>query len=385
MEQNAEKPPWKQIVFYKTKPYTKSSIEFGDFLLDIPKELYEKKNEINAYEEEHRWELAKKLANPYEMVYTHEEKFPYPNISLVKPLSRSYFKLIEILKGTDFLKDIPKEVQFLRSAHVAEGPGGFIQGFIDLVEESKRKVKRIDAITLRSDKQHVPGWKKASNFLKKYSHIINISYGSDNSGDIYNLENQEHFINTVPQKVHLFTADGGFDFSIDYSLQEKNIFTLLVSSFIIGLQVLTINGYCIIKLFDTYSESTETIISLCGSCFKEYALYKPAASRPCNSERYFIGKKYRGINSEVIHVLKIIYSNTKNSLYPKISLLNEEKEYINSISKLYEKKQIECIDLAKQLAENQELYKNYYKDFYSASLKFCTEFRIPTKIINLSS
>jgi hypothetical protein len=83
--------------------------------------------------------------------------------------------------------------------------------------------------------------------------------------------------------------------------------------------------------------------------------------------------------------LKIIYSNTKNSLYPKISLLNEEKEYINSISKLYEKKQIECIDLAKQLAENQELYKNYYKDFYSASLKFCTEFRIPTKIINLSS
>lgn len=381
MEQNVEKPPWKQLTFYKTKPYNKTNITYGDFLLNIPTELFEKKNEINTYEEEHKWELAKKLANPYEMVYTHEEKFPYPNISLIKPLSRSYFKLIEILKSTDFLKDIPKEVQYLRSAHVAEGPGGFIQGFIDLVDESKRKVKRIDAITLRSDKQHVPGWKKASNFLKKYSNIINISYGSDNTGDIYKIENQDHFIMTVPQKVHLFTADGGFDFSVDYSLQEKQIFSLLVCSFIVGLQVITLNGYCIIKLFDTYSESTKTILSLCGSCFKEYAIYKPASSRPCNSERYFIGKKFRGFNAEVIDVLKKIYNNVNNDLYPNMILCDEETEYINSISKIYEKKQIQCIDLAKKFAENQELFKNYYKEYYTNSLKFCQEFRINIKSI----
>jgi cap2 methyltransferase len=381
MEQTIEKPPWKQLTFYKTKPYNKANIIYGDFLLNIPSELFEKKNEINTYEEEHKWELAKKLANPYEMVYTHEEKFPYPNISLIKPLSRSYFKLIEILKTVEFLKDIPKEVQYLRSAHVAEGPGGFIQGFIDLVDESKRKVKRIDAITLRSDKQHVPGWKKASNFLKKYSNIINISYGSDNSGDIYKIENQDNFIMTVPQKVHLFTADGGFDFSVDYSLQEKQIFSLLVCSFIVGLQVITLNGYCIIKLFDTYSESTKTILSLCGSCFKEYAIYKPASSRPCNSERYFIGKKYRGFNSEVIDILKKIYMNVNNNLYPTMTLCDEEIEYINSISKIYEKKQIQCIDLAKEFAENQELFKNYYKEYYNCSLKFCQEFRINTKPI----
>ena len=381
MEQTIEKPPWKQLTFYKTKPYNKANITYGDFLLNIPTELFEKKNEINTYEEEHKWELAKKLANPYEMVYTHEEKFPYPNISLIKPLSRSYFKLIEILKSTDFLKDMPKEVQYLRSAHVAEGPGGFIQGFIDLVDESKRKVKRIDAITLRSDKQHVPGWKKASNFLKKYSNIINISYGSDNSGDIYKTENQDNFIMTVPQKVHLFTADGGFDFSVDYSLQEKQIFNLLLCSFIIGLQVISLNGYCIIKLFDTYSESTKTILSLCGSCFKEYALYKPASSRPCNSERYFIGKKFRGLNSEVVDLLKKIYMNVNNNLYPTMILCDEEIEYINTISKIYEKKQIQCIDLAKDFAENQELFKNYYKEYYNHSLKFCQEFRINTKLI----
>ena len=378
MEQSIEKPPWKQVTYYKSKPYIKCSIEYEDFSLNIPKELYEKKNEINVYEEEHKWELAKKLANPYEMVYTHEEKFPCQNISLLKPLSRSYFKLIEMLKISNFFKELSKEVQHLRSAHVAEGPGGFIQAFIDLVEESKRKVKRIDAITLRSDKQYIPGWKKASNFLRKYSNIINISYGIDDTGDIYNFENQQHFINILPQKVHLFTADGGFDFSIDYSLQEKQIFKLLVCSFIVGLQVLTINGYCIIKLFDTYSDSTQTILSLCGSCFKEYTIYKPASSRPCNSERYFIGKKYRGINNEVIETLKSVY---RNELYPKMTLCNEEKEYINSISKLYETKQIHCIDLAKEFAENQELFKNYKNNFFNQSLNFCQEFKIPIKSI----
>jgi cap2 methyltransferase len=378
MEQCIEKPPWKQVIYYKSKPYVKSSIEYEEFSLNIPKELYEKKNEINVYEEEHKWELAKKLANPYEMVYTHEEKFPCQNISLLKPLSRSYFKLIEMLKISNFFKELPKEIQHLRSAHVAEGPGGFIQAFIDLVEESKRKVKRIDAITLRSDKQYIPGWKKASNFLRKYSNIINISYGIDDTGDIYKFENQQHFISTLPQKVHIFTADGGFDFSIDYSLQEKQIFKLLVCSFIVGLQVLTVNGYCIIKLFDTYSDSTQTILSLCGSCFKEYTIYKPASSRPCNSERYFIGKKYRGINNEVIETLKAVY---RNELYPKMNICNEEKEYINSISKLYEKKQIQCIDLAKQFAENQELFKNYKNNFFNQSLNFCQEFKIPIKSI----
>jgi cap2 methyltransferase len=378
MEQCIEKPPWKQVTYYKSKPYVKSSIEYEEFFLNIPKELSEKKNEINVYEEEHKWELAKKLANPYEMVYTHEEKFPCQNISLLKPLSRSYFKLIEMLKISNFFKELPKEIQHLRSAHVAEGPGGFIQAFIDLVEESKRKVKRIDAITLRSDKQYIPGWKKASNFLRKYSNIINISYGIDDTGDIYKFENQQHFISTLPQKVHIFTADGGFDFSIDYSLQEKQIFKLLVCSFIVGLQVLIVNGYCIIKLFDTYSDSTQTILSLCGSCFKEYTIYKPASSRPCNSERYFIGKKYRGINNEVIETLKAVY---RNELYPKMNICNEEKEYINSISKLYEKKQIQCIDLAKQFAENQELFKNYKNNFFNQSLNFCQEFKIPIKSI----
>lgn len=380
MEQVSDKPPWKNILFFKPKQY-KIQLTFSEFECIIPKELFEKKNEINIYEEEHKWELAKKMANPYEMVYTHEEKFPYPNISLLKPLSRSYFKLIEILKTTRFFETLSKDIQYLRSAHVAEGPGGFIQAFIDLAEEHKKTVKKINAITLNSDKQYIPGWKKASNFLRRFSNIIKISYGKDNTGDIYKLENQEAFIEEVNQKVHLFTADGGFDFSVDYAQQEKLIFNLLVCSFLIGFQVLAINGTCVIKLFDTYSTSTKTLLSLCGSCFKEYSIYKPASSRPCNSERYFIGKGYKGMNNEVINNLKKIYFNIKNNLYPQTTISDEETEYINTVSSIYEKQQIQCIDLAKLYAENPELFKTKYKNTYNYSVKFCKEFKIPTRNI----
>jgi len=379
MDNETEKPPWKSITFFRTKSIDLNNVKFGMFETNIPKGLLEKKEEINRFEEEHKWELAKKLANPYEMVYTQEEKFPYPNISLIKPLSRSYFKLIEILQSINFFGELSKDIQTLRSVHVAEGPGGFIQAFIDMSENQRKKVKKIDAITLKSDKQFIPGWKKAYNFLKKYNNIIKINYGKDGSGDIYIRENRDTFISEIQQKVHLFTADGGFDFSIDYSQQEKQIFKLLVSSFLIAFQTLTINGYCVIKLFDTYSPSTKTLLSLCGSMFKEYSLYKPVTSRPCNSERYFIGKKFKGYNNSIINILNIILINSNNDLYPLLEINIEEKDYIESIEAIYEVQQIECINLAKSMAEDNNLYKKYYIKYYNMCYKFCKEFKIPTK------
>ena len=146
-----------------------------------------------------------------------------------------------------------------------------------------------------------------------------------------------------------------------------------------AIKTLTINGTCIIKIFDTYSNSTQLLLSICGSCFKEYSIYKPVSSRPCNSERYFIGKKFKGINMKVIELLIQIENNIYLNKYPKCEIDEEEYNYINDISKKYEKKQIECIDLAKELAKNNDLYKEYYKNHFELSLAFCKQFKIPIK------
>ena len=124
---------------------------------------------------------------------------------------------------------------------------------------------------------------------------------------------------------------------------------------------------------------TKTIIHLVGRCFKEYTIYKPASSRPCNSERYFIGKRFIGSPNKVIEILKQVHTNLQNDLYPYIEISVEEKEFIESISKEYEKKQILCIDEAKKFALNPKLYETVYKNHFNASKLFCDKFKLPLK------
>lgn len=377
MENNNDMRPWLLIKYHKTS-ILNYDISYNTFECDLSNELINKKNEINIYEEEHKWELAKKLANPYEMVYSQEEKFIYPNLALIKPLSRSYFKMIELLYVSGFFQEF-KQVHFFRSVHVAEGPGGFIQAFIDVSEQNRKKVKKINAITLRSETHYVPGWKKANSFIKRYSDILNISYGADNTGNINNYLNQEHFINSIDQKAHIFTADGGFDFSTDYTQQEKLIFQLLLSSFIVAFQTLILNGHCYIKLFDTYSKSTKALLTLCGSCFREFSIYKPAISRPCNSERYFIGKGLKNSSKKIVEILKMFQIQIQDNKYPTMFIDNSTENYINMISSDLEKKQIEHINLAKQFAEKPELHKEYHKIHLNKSTQFCKDMKILSK------
>ena len=87
-------------------------------------------------EASNRWELVKKMVNPYEMVYTHDDPYFHPSITIIKPLSRSYFKLIEMLDILQFFERLPKQNPKFRTAHIAEGPGGFIQAVVDVAERA---------------------------------------------------------------------------------------------------------------------------------------------------------------------------------------------------------------------------------------------------------
>ena len=50
----------------------------------------------------------------------------------------------------------------------------------------------------------------------------------------------------------------------------------------------------IIKLFDIYGKATQDLFLGASLLFEQFTIYKPATSRPCNSERYFIGVGYIG-------------------------------------------------------------------------------------------
>ena len=250
------------------------------------------KNKIPENAEE--WELRKKITNPYEIIFSGDECFP--SLAKVHPLSRSYFKMIEMLSYINFWDNVESlSAEPFSSAHICEGPGGFIQCVVENLERLKVPIKAIHAMTLRPTRSHIPGWRRSANFLKKNPQI-QLEYGEDDTGNILSHANQMAFVKKA-DGAHLFTADGGFDFSINYTNQEKMAFPLLVASFTIGLLSIRKGGTMIIKLFDIYGKATQDLFLGSALFFEEFTIYKPATSRPCNSERYFIGVGYHGKES----------------------------------------------------------------------------------------
>jgi hypothetical protein len=182
------------------------------------------------------------------------------------------------------LSDALRGFKDLRTAHSAEGPGGFIEA----CWEQMPALQASHAITLRSDARNIPGWRKAAKFLTDHP-MVYIHEGADGTGNILEPTNQAAFVQ-VAKRSHLYTADGGFDFSSDYNAQEDSIFPLLLAEFLIGLQVLEVGGCLVVKCFDTMERSTLDLLWIVSRCFAEWSILKPQTSRAGNAERYFIGK-----------------------------------------------------------------------------------------------
>lgn len=253
--------------------------------------IIEAKNQIEHIDSHAEWEIRKKITNPYEAIFSGSSENTFPSLTNLHPLSRSYFKMIEMLKIANFWKSVDHKATF-KSAHVCEGPGGFIQALVEQLRNRSIATEAIYAMTLRPTKTHIPGWRRSIQFLRKNPQI-KLLYGADDTGNILLHENQKAFCDTAKGSM-IFTADGGFDFSVNYANQEQMAFPLLVASFTMGLQCLAKGGTMIIKLFDIYSNATQDLFLGTARLFERFTLYKPATSRPCNSERYFIAMNYVG-------------------------------------------------------------------------------------------
>jgi 23S rRNA U2552 (ribose-2'-O)-methylase RlmE/FtsJ len=343
--------------------------------------LIHQKEKITQFEKNKQWELLKKLVNPYEMVFTHEDPHFHPSLSLIKPLSRSYFKMIEMLDILDFFPRLSKTNPNIRTAHIAEGPGGFVQATFDLAERYGKKIKQATAMTLRPTDSRIPGWRRATNFLHNHKEI-KLHYGYDDTGNIYIKENQDSFLEAVNPGVHLFTADGGFDFSSDYSMQEHHIFRLFACSSYTGLRSLLIDGSMIIKFFDTFSESTSILLMCMARCFKEWKIYKPALSRPCNSERYFLARGFLGIHPSINILFEKICKNAAEDMYPtglELNVSQEEVDYIQAQQNLSISNQLDSLKKSLYFASHlEEWYTKQLSLDFQCSLKWCNRFKIPT-------
>ena len=352
--------------------------------------LHNYRSKINIYEQSitngKNWEYYKKIVNPFELVYTQKKYEEFPeSICFLKPLSRSYFKMIEMLDLIQFFAMIQGTT--IRTAHVCEGPGGFIEALFDTAVKQNKKIQLSIAMTLKSKQTNIPGWKRASYFLQKNKNV-RIIFGEDQTGDIMKAINQQSFIDYTinPEyggKIDIYTADGGFDFSYDYKKQEQMIFPLLVASTKIGFEVLKKGGVFILKLFDFYHKSTMDLLYFLSCHFQEWTLYKPGMSRPCNPEHYFIGKGFIGCTDEVLDIMRL-WCNILENNQPLESLFKTpySEEFTEIISTLREnsfKSQTEYLKRVFYIIEqnNTELIRSYLKKNEKSSYNWCVRFNVP--------
>jgi 23S rRNA U2552 (ribose-2'-O)-methylase RlmE/FtsJ len=369
-------PPWKHVEWSESSRISSLELTYNnEWKTETETPIMKIKQEIEDLDKEHKWELAKKMVNPYELVYTHNDDRLPPSLSIVSPLSRSFFKMVEILDVLQFTKTVSTK---FTSAHIAEGPGGFIQALYNVAETNKKVVTASIAMTLKPNNPHVPGWKKATQFLQRNKQI-NVHYGADGTGDVYKPENQESYIQQCKGLggVKIFTADVGFDFSVDYSLQEQQVFHLLLSSTTTGLRVLKQGGCFVLKIFECISPHTKIFIQLLSSCFLKWTLYKPAMTRPCNSERYFLGKDFRVSSKPVIDMLIFMEQQVVQGNYPVTKTILPPCSFLELHITESTEKQIRSIIEAFKLANApDEWWEKWYSIVLKKSYQWCENFKV---------
>lgn len=366
--------PWNLFTTISTYSFCSPPYVYilGKWKEDSHEEILVEKKKIEQFSSQDEWEIRKKIINPYELIFSSLDA-KFPGLTTKIPLSRSYFKMIEMLEFSGFWK-YASTLSKIEAAHVCEGPGGFIQALLEKSTEKNLEVKSVLAMTLRPIKAHIPGWRRSYHFLKRFPQI-QLEYGEDATGNILHIPNQTVFIQKTQKKACIFTADGGFDFSLNYESQEETVFPLLLSSFTIGLSSLQIGGFCIIKLFDMYSDATKDLVCGSGEFFSKWTIYKPATSRPFNSERYFIGIGFLGGAEEWIHHLRDAHGKSIQRLctheWPS-TLVDCLKEQIKWQENLQSNRMDSSFTLKKSEIQSK-LNENI-----SFSKEWCTVFQIPT-------
>ena len=368
---NTIKPEELTLFFYKNG--------FTPFISNnLFKYLNETKEQIDNNKD---WSNFKKYTNPYEFIHT-----PYGNklfVSKLKPLSRAYYKLLEIIHEFDLIDSNEQ----LKSFHLAEGPGGFIECMKDYRHNSKDQYYGMTLIN--QDNSSIPGWGKILQFLEENKNII-LEKGKSGDGDLYNHTNLKYIIENYEGKFDFVTGDGGFDFSINYNLQEIYSLRLLFTQFIYCIFLLKKNGHFVLKIFDIFFQGSVDILYLCSYFFKEVYICKPRSSRYANSEKYLVCKYFKFSNMDqfkhrCVEILRLLENKNVDSIqierFLKVKIPKIFMDKIEEINILLGQQQIENINQTISLISNYKYKKdrleNIKKKHVDMCIEWCKKYNIP--------
>ena len=281
----------------------------------LAKYLNKIKEQIDKHSDD--WDNIKKHTNPYEYIHTCYPNSKHP-ISKLKPLSRAFFKFIEIANIFDIFENYSRPI---KTFHLAEGPGGFIEA-IQLMrmnnEDTYYGMTLIDG-----SNTNIPGWKKSRDFLSKHPNVI-IETGEDKTGNLYNPLNFRYCMEQYGNSMDIITGDGGFDFSIDFNKQEQLAFRLILSQVAYAIGMQRYGGTFVLKFFDSFMKTSIDILFILAAFCENVHIIKPQTSRYANSEKYIVCTNFKYHNTTII-------SNKFNDIISVLNNMNLKNLSISTI------------------------------------------------------
>jgi 23S rRNA U2552 (ribose-2'-O)-methylase RlmE/FtsJ len=292
--------------------------------------------------------------------------------------------MVEIMNTFDLFFDSKP----IKSFHLAEGPGGFIEATAAI---RKCVHDTYIGMTILDDKNdpNIPAWKKSDAFLKNNKNVV-IETGADKTGNILSLENFIYCKEKYGSSMNFITADGGFDFSLDFNNQEIIIAKLLFAQIAFALVMQRKGGAFVLKIFDCFMQHTVDLLYILSSFYENVYICKPQTSRYANSEKYIVCKGFIMDNLEYFYPYlhrafeKMTVPTLGNELYIS-RFLNVPTSYyyltkIEEYNAIFGQQQIENIHFTITLIENkhkQEKIDNLIKINIQKSIAWCVRYNIP--------
>lgn len=339
------------------------------------------KNLINSYHYNRQWDKYKRITNEFELVSGHYNNAPA--LSSSHNVSRSFYKLIEIaydVLGINFLKS---RSDAMTCVFLAEGPGGFIEAFIDLRKSYRGEavMDNLYGMTLQSQCKKIPRWRVGREYLQL--NPVNFLTGVDKTGNLYNLDNIEDLVTTVGvNSCDLVTGDGGFDFSSDYDSQEVASLKLIACELYACMRLQKIGGCSIIKMFDLWKPSTHAILDIVFKAYKDVYMFKPLTSRPANSEKYLVCVGYNGVVEEDLELLRSFILDPKQDLRGEVRAQHLLKSLVE-INKTLTTRQMNSILKTIDLIQNSQNTTKSMKWQFECALRWFQKYNIKVSLAAL--
>jgi len=373
---------------YKPNPIYHNDVDYPLFSTGFHHWIHATKNKTEVFDQFKGKKKVYHVLNGYER-YVDDYNESIGNVSKKffeldkKPdiLSRAFYKMWEILYYYDLIDTTSKN---FASAHLAEGPGSFIQATMFFREMYCKDYKsdKYHAITIHGENEdhsldienkfinHYNSEKPQRVFIHKtYDKQTAGGSKTKDDGDLTKTKTILNFKKEINGKVDLVTADGGFEWSNE-NIQEQESALLVFSEILTALNVQKKGGSFVLKMFEMFTRLSAKFIIILKHFYEKVYIVKPLTSRESNSERYVICKEFKYDEKNIDTVLKQLLDSLDNSnseksfmfdIYPDMTIPNDLKSIINATNVEISNRQFKVINKMITYIEGS----NYFGDVYN--------------------